>query len=445
MADQTDASVTAPAPARPERLTPDDDLFVRMEQALDLPVVNQVVWRIPGELARADFDRLASGLSHSRLARLVRRSPLPVRDRWFHSVSAGVSHYADDPIPASSILDWARGQAGAGFDVVAGPSWRISAVRSADTDETFVTWTGSHVIGDGGAVLGGIAEVLVGVPFDTTNAPTGIVDTLTELGSSIGGSVKAAVRLIRTRPQPIVRPEARPVPAVDESSWGGVSPTAVVTIDGGAYDAAASAAGGTMTTLFAAIVIGVLEATGRVVEGDVVPLSLPMSTRTPGDRRANATTGVTARIPVTADRYHDLSPLRTATKAAYGELSAGPGQLSLLGRIAQPLGDGLVRRLAADSRAPLCLASTLGTLDPTFAGLGTGTPGSVALRSVTVGTTAETLRRMQGGVSAWLGRSAGSITLCMTSLDPDRVADDAALTGLITRELDRWGLSAKSW
>nr|WP_261977954.1 hypothetical protein [Gordonia sp. NB41Y] len=243
MADQTDASVTAPAPARPERLTPDDDLFVRMEQALDLPVVNQVVWRIPGELARADFDRLASGLSHSRLARLVRRSPLPVRDRWFHSVSAGVSHYADDPIPASSILDWARGQAGAGFDVVAGPSWRISAVRSADTDETFVTWTGSHVIGDGGAVLGGIAEVLVGVPFDTTNAPTSIVDTLTELGSSMGGSVKAAVRLIRTRPQPIVRPDARPVPAVDESSWGGVSPTAVVTIDGGAYDAAASGDG----------------------------------------------------------------------------------------------------------------------------------------------------------------------------------------------------------
>lgn len=441
-------------PDRPERLGPDDDLFVRMECVLELPVVNQVVWRLPKRMTREHFTALGQSLAAGRLSRLVKRTPFPLRDRWIHTPSAGIFQFHDGEIPMSEVASWARAQAeAAAVDCVNGPAWQLTATGITETGGTAVSWVSSHVIGDGGAVVTGVQEVLQGRQFDTHNPDGGLIDAVGEGISSLAASTQAAARLVRgTSGSPPTRP---PAPAV--STWAPAStppgadgrpttsPTVIVGVDAEQFDCVAAEVGGTANTLFTAIVIGVLQRSGRVADGDVIPVGLPVSTRTPDDRRANATIGATARYPINRERYRDLTSLRAESKSAYTAASAGPGKLALLGIFAQPLGDRIVRRLAANSRAPLCLASNLGRLSDDFASLGTGAVGEVAMRSVTLGASPETLRRMDGGISGWSSRSAGVVTLCVTALDPDRVPTDQRLTELVLEELNQWQLRFSVW
>lgn len=431
---------------RPEHLTPDDDLFVRMEHALGLPVVNQAVWRLPHRLAPAHFATIGAAMSAGRMSRLVVRTSFPLRDRWSHTPEAGTYEFSDQAIDAAAAPEWALAQVGATVDSVTGPAWRMTAVTTTDTDETFVSWVSSHVIGDGGALITAISEALDGVAFRTDDPVPGVGDMVREGARTVATSASALYRLLRDRRQPVTRPPSASGPApLAPTAWTGMNPTVVVDVAADAFDAAAAEAGGTANTLFTAITIGVLHATGRVRDGDEIPVGLPVSTRVPGDRRANATTGVTARITVTPELYTDLRELRAASKAAFAAAGGEPGALALMGRIVQPLGDGIVARLTADSRAPLCLASNLGALDTRFASLGTGAAGSVAMRSVTVGASLERMQHMAGGVSGWSSRSAGTVTLCLTALDPDRVPDSAALSALVAAELERRGLSGSFW
>ncbi|MFT4128178.1 MAG: hypothetical protein QM662_18355 [Gordonia sp. (in: high G+C Gram-positive bacteria)] len=427
-----------------ERTTPDDDLFVRMEHALGLPVVNQGVWHLPQRWDRAAFDALAHQLRQGRLSRLLIRSRWPVRDRWHYTPDAGSAEYATTTVGPDEAAAWAGEQARYGLNSVSGPAWRLTAA-DAQAGGTFVSWVGSHVIGDGGAVITAISEAIDGRPFDTGTTEPGPLGTVAEIVDALGASAAAAYRLVRHRSTPVPRPPATPVARADEAGWTGISPTAIRMIPVRAFADAAAAAGGTPNTLFMAIVVGILAATGRVADGDEVPVNLPMSTRTPGDRRANASTGVTARVVVSGDRYRDLRPLRAAGRQAFGSLADGPGALALLGTLAHPLGDRLVRMLAGDATAPLCLASNLGELPLGFAALGTGAPGPVAVRSVTAGASSETIRAMAGGISAWASTSAGVVTLCVSGLDPDRVTGDAALSALVVDELGRWDLPSAPW
>lgn len=436
------------SPDRPERLTVDDDLFLRMEHALGVPVVNQAIWRLPGRVDPGEFAELGGALSGGRLARLVNRTPFPQRDRWIHTPSAGAHAVCGEAIAAHEIPAWARRQAEIGVDAVVGPAWRLTAVHVDDTGETVVSWVNSHVVADGGAVITGIEEAVVGGTFDTADARAGVGDAVRDGARTLLRAADAARALVMSRPTTPTRPPAPPVEPLPATGQPGVpapSPSVVVTVDETEFDSAAAAVGGTANTLSTAVVIGVLEATGRVADGDEIPVGLPVSTRTPGDRRANATTGATALYRLSAARHRDLRPLRAASKAAFAAVSDEPGALELLGRIAQPFGDSIVARLAADARAPLCLASNLGSLGNDFAGLGFGRPGPVAMRSMTLGATPEVLRRMDGGISGWSSRSAGLVTLCLTALDPVRVPDEPTLRGLVAEELGRWRLPVTLW
>lgn len=459
-------------PRRPERLTPDDDLFVRMEHALGLPAVNQCVWRLrpPAGAGNSEvidvagLHRLADGLSRGRMSRLVVRSRLPVRDRWVHSTRAGARHFDTEPIPAADILTWARTQCAYPLDTGQGPAWRLSAVPT-DTGETIVSLVASHVIADGGAGLSAVVEALLEIPYHRRDVPSSLPDTLRDGATTLADAARAMVTLLRRDNTPTVpRPAPRPATAPDSDSAGPATkpsststpptataptaaptPTAIVSVAAADFDRVATTANGTANSLFIALVVGVLEATGRISTGDVVPVSLPVSTRTAHDRRANATTGVTAAVEVTDDRYADLAPIRAASKSAFAGLGSGPGPLELMSRAAQPLGDSIVGRLVADSTLPLCLASNLGELPATYASLGTAAVGHAAMRSLPVAASTEQLRRMDGGISGWCSRGAGQVTLSFAALDPDRVADDQALSALIVDELARWGLVGTSW
>ncbi|MFT4042560.1 MAG: hypothetical protein QM673_05285 [Gordonia sp. (in: high G+C Gram-positive bacteria)] len=439
-----------PVNPRGGRLTPDDDLFVRMEHAAQMPVLNQCVWRLT-DFDESAFDALAQRLSVGRLSRLVIRRRLPVRDRWRHTPTAGAWLFDDSPIEPEYAEQWARRQCDIPLDSVSGPSWRLSAVRVVDSSDTYVSLVVSHVVGDGGAVMVGVEEAVTHAPYDRHDSPVGPLDEVRDGINLLACAARAGYTIVRTNNR--VGADSGPPPAADRGAGEdrvartdstGAAPTAIVTIAADAFDEAAQAVGGTANTLFTALALGLLQATGRVADGDDVPVSLPMSTRTPADPRANATSGVGARVVVSPDRYTDLRPIRAASKAAFSNLASGPGPMALLGVLAQPLGDGLVRQLVANARAPLCLASNLGSLSTHFASLGTASAGPVAMRSITTAPT-DVLRRMNGGISGWASRSAGVVTLCFTSLDPDRVINDGMLHDLLAAELSRWNLIGNRW
>uniref|UniRef100_UPI003D9045DA hypothetical protein n=1 Tax=Gordonia sp. B7-2 TaxID=3420932 RepID=UPI003D9045DA len=436
----------------PERLTPDDDLFVRMEHALRLPVVNQCVWRLDGNVTDAAIAEIAARLRRGRLSRLVHRRRTPGRDRWVHTPAAGRFSLSDRPIAAGEEASWARRCVDAPLDTIRGPSWRLTAARSADGSAVFVSLVASHVVGDGGAVMTAVTEAVADIAFDATDTPPRLRDNLRDTATLLGTAGRAAAAMVTDR-RPTTQPrrDSHPeTPAATTAVTAGENapvsaPTTILTIRSDAFRSAASASGGTPNSLFVAIMVGALERTGRIHPGEAIGLSLPMSTRTDNDRRANATTGVTAAIVVDDDRYRDLGAIRTACKSAFRTLVDGPSPAARLGIVAQALGDRAVRRLAANVSAPLCLASNLGELDPRFASLGTGSVGPVAMRSVASTPDLEVLRSMAGGISGWASESGGLVTLCVTSLDPDRVADDQALSKVVADELGRWSLTGSAW
>ncbi|RRO84931.1 hypothetical protein CXF30_09575, partial [Corynebacterium bovis] len=249
----------------------------------------------------------------------------------------------------------------------------------------------------------------------------------------------------------------------------GLLPTIAVEVDGPRFAAAAAAAGGTTNTLFAAVTLGVLAASGRVADGETVPVSLPVSLRGDHDLRANATSGATAHVVVSPDRYTDLTPIRAASKAGFRRITAGEfSAVDAMTRIAQALPDGVVRRLAGTASTPLCLASNLGVVDPLFASLGGPDQGRTAIRSVSVpdgaadvdtggdtdgdaaadggdGPAADGDLLRSGGISAWATLAGTRLSLCFTALDTSLIPDEDRLTALVSAELDRWDVPATRW
>ncbi|MEL4164657.1 hypothetical protein MTQ16_07350, partial [Corynebacterium bovis] len=239
----------------------------------------------------------------------------------------------------------------------------------------------------------------------------------------------------------------------------GLLPTIAVEVDGPRFAAAAAAAGGTTNTLFAAVTLGVLAASGRVADGATVPVSLPVSLRGDHDLRANATSGATAHVVVSPDRYTDLTPIRAASKAGFRRITAGEfSAVDAMTRIAQALPDGVVRRLAGTASTPLCLASNLGVVDPLFASLGGPDQGRTAIRSVSVpdgaadrdtdggdGPAADGDLLRSGGISAWATLAGTRLSLCFTALDTSLIPDEDRLTALVSAELDRWDVPATRW
>lgn len=430
--------------AGPARLTSDDNLFVAMEQVLGLPVVNQCVWVLGPSVSDAMLDAFADRLRLGRLSRLVVRTPPPTRDRWRYTPAAGAVVRGAGTVAGDAVDGWATAMLHrGGLDSVTGPAWRLDTAPIAGGG-TAVSLMSSHVVGDGAAVLTGVAEaVRGGGTRGLMTPPTGPVSAARDGLSATGAALAAAWRLRvaatdrqGSHTEPPVAAVAAP-PANAEAA-----PLITVTVDEAAFTAAAAGRAGTVNTLFVAVVLGVLEASGRVRDGDAVPVTLPMATRTGPDLRANASAAATMTAIVSHGRYRDLSPLRAASKQAFTGSADRRDTVADLATLAQILPDAVVRRLAAGTGAPLCLASNLGVLPDDFAGLG-GPPAPVTMRSTTVGATVERLAEAGGGLSAWAARSAGLVTLSFAALDPTRIPDTTALRHLVVAELDRYGLSCR--
>ncbi|QTI68784.1 hypothetical protein [Gordonia polyisoprenivorans] len=426
----------------PERLGTDDDLFIRMEHALGLGVINQGLWRFDGRLDPDVLSALATRLRYGRLSRLARRRPPPVRDRWHYTPAAGMTHFEDEPVAEGDAVAWARRQAERGVDSVAGPAWRLTAAYSADRRTTFVSLIAAHAVADGWSMVTAVEEAVLGTDYAVTTERVGALDDVVDGVRTAARAARAAGRLIAgtvgSRRGPTPTGPVRPPGLIAEDPCG-----ILLSIPADDYARAFARAQGSANALFVAIMVGLLAEAGIVGPDDVVPVSIPVSMHPDGDRRANATTGTTAQIRVSDDRYHDLTAIRAACKEAYRSVHTGTSTMGHLSQVAQALGDRPVRRLAANGSTPMCLASNLGELSPEFCSLGSGLDAEIAVRAFT-GRPAGTAD-FGGGVSGWFGVGPRAIGLAVTSLDPRLAADDAALAVLVRAELKRWELEASEW
>lgn len=445
-----------------ERLTTDDDLFVRMEHALGLGVVNQCVWQLPTRLDEDAFSRLGERLCAGRASRLVARRPPPARDAWRYTPTAGSVEFFTETVRAENIAAWVDAQAQFALNSVSGPSWRLSAAHS-DGIGTYVSFTAAHAIGDGATLITAIVEALSGTAYDTDVDLPALVSDVSDGAGTAARAARAAVSSVvasmrdasprgSARPQPVHAPSesATPTSTVATTSAGaargtepGLPPSVIVTVNREEALRVAAERNGTLNSLFVGLMVGILDKAGIASPGDVVPVSIPVSQHREDDRRANATTGVTAHIRLDDNRYTDLSEIRDACKAAYRSLDSQPGPIAAMSTVAQALGDRAVRRLAGGTSTPLCVASNVGRVNPLFASFGTDRPGVTAMRAVTTDTAG--LAGHAGGISGWLCTGDEVLTLAVSSLNPSRINDRDSLRALIATEFASWELTETDW
>ncbi|WP_299577104.1 hypothetical protein [uncultured Williamsia sp.] len=437
------------------RTTVDDDLFIRMDAALGVPVVNQMVWRLRELPSPDELDRFAERLTRGRLARLLRRSRVPlVRDHWVPGGAAtGGVHVDASPIPAGEVVGWIDAAAARPFDLTRGPVWEVRAAPIAGAG-ALVSVCLSHAVGDGAAAVTAFTEALTDDDHSFTAATPSPVDQAREaLGRSvtIAGSAAAIVRdRVSGGSAPaatgaVTAASSRALPAEAPERGPTLAPFSVVSVDTDDWDRVAAQGGGSSNALFIAVVVGLVVAAGRADRDDIVRVSVPMSTREPDDVRANATVGLSLDVPAAAALDGDLATIRRLAKEVYTARTSRPTTFVRLQPVMQALGDRAVAALSRGATTPLALASSLGRVDPTVAGLGDpARANGVVTRSTTQSITTARLRSLRGGLAAWVNDAAGTTTLSVVGLDPDGLGPDR-LDAAVLAELRRRDLEGRPW
>lgn len=436
---------------------------------MNIPVVNQIVWRFDGvegvavpEAVLLDaLSNMWHNLAAGPLSRKVERVRVPgARDRWARASHCSPLNVAESVLPASRLGEWMQQRAAVPLDPLDGPVWQL-ACTALDDGGFAVSLVASHVIGDGGALTSAAIAASNGPdePDDFRSAWNSLSrddlrDAARQFGAAATGTARVVARKLRGvldgagRTSADAAPPATVAQRFEQASRGAFTPsTVVVDCPTDEWRAAAVGVGGSANSLLVAIALGVLTASGRVDEAEPVKVSLPVSTRTLGDIRANATSGVSIHVDGGGGYRTDLSAIRRDSKAAFTALSdaSTPTSFELTKPLVQMLPDIVVAQASKSATAPLCLCSNLGDRGARARSIGGLQARSVAMRSITQNTTAQLLRRTKGGVSVWWNTSGETATLCVTGLDPDAFPTVEHLRRLVAEEYDRWQLTPTFW
>lgn len=468
------------SPVTSNRLTYDDDLFLRTRRVLGVAVVNQTVWRIPAPLDPDALRALHRALAEGPLQRVVRPGRLPgARARWSASTRLPDLLIGSAPVPEPAVLAWAEQQAQVSLDPETGPTWALSAAQttSGGTVLSFVT---SHVVADGGMHVGAFEAAVAGaaargafaggyaegapsssgrrLPKEGERIRTGLVADLRDATSQARAAVGGLRKMARQGAVPPIMAQQsadrpRPAPRPDDAELAH-PPIVVVDTDASTWHRAAHAAGGTANSLLIAVCTEILLAAGAATAGMPVRVSLPVSLREPGDLRSNATSGVSIAVDTTvtpaperAGVIADMTQIRSRAKAEFAALTSGTrvDTLGPLKPLMQMVPDAVAKMAARDGTAPLCLASNLGRLPAAFAAP-MGTPASsVLMRGVTQGLTRGRLRQMRGGLDSWWSEHNGIATLAVLGLDDARLGTPAQVRAAVESVCARHRLPVRFW
>jgi hypothetical protein len=443
------------------RLGFNDDMFLRIERVLGTPMVNQIAWRFDRPLTELGLEEFCDGLAAGPLSRLVVRSKLPaVRDKWIPAPASDRQLRVRPAIAAAHFRAWIDQASRTRVDPEVGPPWVVEAVP-LEGGGTAVSLLVSHVICDGSVLLPAIDAAATGkalpcMPDEAAPYPglrADLADGLAQLRDAGVG--------LRSAWQDRQDASAEPKTAVSGRSRSGGkrapgaaaadlpvrAPNAIADLATDAWDAAAQSRGGTRNTLLIAFTASLWAATGVVAEGSLVNVAMPVATRTDGDRRANTTVGVQVPVVLTSDRYADLTPVRVASRDAFKRRAAGvtTNPIEPFKPLMQMLPDLVVEKLASGAGDAGCTCSNVDQPPEGLIGLGGAPARTIVMRTVTQNLTLRRAKRLGPGLTSWLSVPGDRISMCIQSLDLDRVPDDAALRGLVEAELSRWDLAATVW
>ncbi|MEV6774125.1 hypothetical protein AB0N05_36370 [Nocardia sp. NPDC051030] len=443
------------------RLTADDDLFLKLHDLYGNALVNQLTWRFDERLGRGVLDGFHAQLAAGFLARRVVTTAVPfARPWWVRAAQSIPLGWQDEAVAESGVLDWFFAQSHVDFDPRSGRVWRLSAAPTSDGG-TLLSLVTSHVGADGGAVLYAVGDALdrleAGLPPDADTssgrlvgetARTGLrrrhfVDATGQLAAAalgIGAAIKA-----RAVQEPARNP--RPVEPELELADRYTAASVVVEVDLAEWNAVAAANQGTANGLLVGVAVGILGRCGRVSDGAAVRVDIPHSMRQPDDPRGNATTGLPIAVPFRADARTDLAQVRTSIKQAaraYADPVTTPA-LQHLQPVQMMLPRFVLSYFSRTAKAPECLCTNLGETGQAVATIAGVRARSVLMRPVVCTGDTEMFRRVEVGLNLSWSSDGETVVLAITGADPDRFPTRDALSDYVAKEFAAWGLHPSFW
>ncbi|MFD4354498.1 hypothetical protein ACFWPX_18230 [Nocardia sp. NPDC058518] len=455
-------TLTAPAivtaPVAVNRLTADDDLFLKLHSLYGNALVNQLAWRFDEPLDPELLARFHAQLAQGFLARRVRPTRVPfARPYWLPATESLPLGRDSVPVADDEILDWYFAQSRVDFDPETGQVWRLSAAPTT-TGGTLVSLVTSHVASDGGAVLFAVGDALARLDerpdFATgsgrlvgTQPRNSSIANVIDAGRQLRAVAKGIRAAIATRG--VTEPDRNLRPSLPElplpAQWSPAD--TVVQLDLAEWNAAATQHSGTTNGLLIALGAGILGRSGRVGDTADIRVDIPHSMRTPDDPRANATTGLPISVTYRTGERIDLADVRSAVKraaTAYRDPATTPA-LQHLQPLQMILPRFVLRRFARTAKAPECLCTNLGETASGVADFAGHHASAVLMRPVVCTNDTAMFRRVEVGVNLSFSTDGHTVTLAVTGADPDRFPTRAALRELLSAEFESWGLTPSFW
>ncbi|WP_278262127.1 hypothetical protein [Nocardia sp. AG03] len=456
----TAPATTTRAPAAVNRLTADDDLFLKLHSLYGNALVNQLAWRFDEPLPDAVPTRLHAHLAQGFLARRVHPAPLPfARPYWLPATDSLPLDLATTPVSEDDVLDWFFDRSRVDFDPATGRVWQLSAAPTS-SGGTLVSLVTSHVVSDGGAVLFAVGDALnrlaAGEEPDRSASSGSLVGVAPRNPfranlSDAAGQTRAIGRGIRgaIASRAVTEPARNPRPTRPElplpPRWAPADLVAQLDLD--QWDAAARRHQGTTNGLLIALGAGLLGRSGRVGDTAEIRVDVPHSLRGPDDPRANATTGLPISVTYRTGEPIDLAAVRAAVKraaTAYRDPATTPAQQHLQ-PLQMVLPRAVLRWFARTAKAPECLCTNLGESALGVADFAGHRAAAVLMRPVVCANDPAMFRRVEVGVNLSFSTDGRTVTLAVTGADPDRFPTRASLREQVTAELASWGLVPRYW
>ncbi|BAW04719.1 hypothetical protein [Nocardia seriolae] len=443
------------------RLTADDDLFLKLHDLYGNALVNQLAWRFDEPLDPAVLQRFHAHLAHGFLSRRVMTTAVPFARPWW--VTAGDAEplaYQEEPVPENGVLDWFFDQSRVEFDPVTGRVWRLSAAPTTGGG-TLLSLVTSHVGSDGGAVLYAVGDALR--RLDLGDTPDIATSSGRLVGSNPGtgllrahladglGQLRAVALSLRAAlaARNVTEPERNPRPTEPRRLLPATYSAAdlVVEVDAAEWNSVAAAHNGTANGLMVGVAVGILGRSGRIADGAAVRVDIPHSMRGHDDPRGNATTGLPIAVSYRKGEHTDLRQVRSAIKQAaraYADPATTPA-LQHLQPVQQMLPKFVLGYFSRTAKAPECLCTNLGETGQGVATLAGVRARSVLMRPVVCTGETELFRRVEIGLNLSWSSDGETVTLAITGADPDRFPTRAALRDYVIDEFESWGLRPRFW
>ena len=431
-----------------------DQAYFSFERAAKATNTVQCVWVYDRGVDLDGLRRFHRGLQRGLLSRRIERSPLPFgRHRWVAAARQPELDVAAVPRPREDFDAWLDEQAATRLDPEHGPGWRLAVLPFTDGGAG-VSLVSSHCLLDGIGLCEAVAAAVSGDQQPLTWPAAGSRRRWWALAQdagqslrdipSIGGAVIAAARFTRRRS---TGRAVAPGVAVTEPDKVVTLSQATVFIDAEDWEARAADLGGTGNTLLAGIAARLAERVGRVTADGLATPSIPVSTRTAGDTRANAITNVDIAVDSTRATA-DLRETRAAIKAALTRCGDVPDERWALLPLVPLLPESIKRRVVAVATGGTTnvVSSNLGATPPALNRPDGSDADYFVMKSLYPDVTKGIMHRIGGVLALVSGRVRDQVFVSVLGYQPNRLNSNEQLRQDLSGVLDDFALTAtRAW